>query len=104
MYPRVSSYYWRQLVVDYPKDHWKQVFRTDPFILKVLEVLRAHGKKADIIESRPVLIVEGPKIILKNDPAVNLGCGDGEQVMREISPFRSEEHTSELQSQSNLVC
>ena len=74
-------------MVDYPKDHWKQVFRTDPFILKVLEVLRAHGKKADIIESRPVLIVEGPKIILKNDPAVNLGCGDGEQVMREISPF-----------------
>src|SRR2546427_8708198 len=33
-----------------------------------------------------------------------LGCWDGyEQVSRRIAP-RSEEHTSELQSQSNLVC
>src|SRR2546427_5242458 len=38
-------------------------------------------------------------------------CGDGrpvrrraEQVLADARPARSEEHTSELQSQSNLVC
>src|SRR2546427_7033278 len=39
---------------------------------------------------------------------VSFDYGDGKDVLRQVSfkvaPGRSEEHTSELQSQSNLVC
>src|SRR5688572_31122115 len=35
---------------------------------------------------------------------VSLMCDDLAATMRELSAKRSEEHTSELQSQSNLVC
>src|SRR2546430_7424778 len=41
-------------------------------------------------------------ILLTGGSAYGLGAADG--VMRWLGERRSEEHTSELQSQSNLVC
>src|SRR2546430_9392458 len=49
--------------------------------------------------------------LLRDDPqyaerarALAAKCRDVSEVLAELEPRRSEEHTSELQSQSNLVC
>src|SRR2546430_13543921 len=41
---------------------------------------------------------------LPGEGHISLPLNYGEEMLRELSAMRSEEHTSELQSQSNLVC
>src|SRR5256886_6299194 len=43
-------------------------------------------------------------ILMADEPTGNLDSKNGEAVMELLRDLRSEEHTSELQSQSNLVC
>src|SRR2546430_8537817 len=45
-------------------------------------------------------VVRGPndRRVVRANASMNMGCGERND------PSRSEEHTSELQSQSNLVC
>src|SRR2546430_13733683 len=45
--------------------------------------------------------------LIEGEIVLDLGSGGGIDVLlsaRRVGPLRSEEHTSELQSQSNLVC
>src|SRR2546430_9191696 len=50
---------------------------------------------------RPVEIQE---VVLEDLDAIEAGRRDGGQLVDQGAAERSEEHTSELQSQSNLVC
>src|SRR2546430_9046241 len=68
------------------------LFRSD----LVVQILPAH---VAIDRDAPVAPLPGAATIIEIEHGVALG---GEQLVEHV--FRSEEHTSELQSQSNLVC
>src|SRR5688572_32680386 len=59
-------------------------------------LFRSHG--ARVIDSTP------PAIARSSSPARMAAAADAVAVRPEAQSRRSEEHTSELQSQSNLVC
>src|SRR3989475_7161122 len=84
-------------------------FRGRPFVIRILEALEALDLKPRVV----VLGPDAPRIrpalaaheclIVENLDVAGGPIGSLRAALAALKP-RSEEHTSELQSQSNLVC
>src|SRR2546427_9342167 len=64
----------------------------------------AHKMSANRIAALVVMKDDAPVGIISEKDIVRTLADDGPQAGRRVISSRSEEHTSELQSQSNLVC
>src|SRR2546430_6894453 len=70
------------------RSHGKRIIRTQ--LHHPLKLRYGHGKLAHTVIVQPQEVMRGDRVLIRLENQVEL--------------VRSEEHTSELQSQSNLVC
>src|SRR2546430_2878175 len=61
----------------------------------------SHGAKRQLEVA--MCLATGPRVLLLDEPLAGMGAEETERMLALLQE-RSEEHTSELQSQSNLVC